>query len=200
MPQIPIATPPRAFPRADPIAAILNIDAPALRGLMELRSEITTLLKKEKNRLKEALHATSFAVAEKQRRVNEEKDRIRFVNRKVLETREVNRKATEEHDRALEVLRTARASAHSVNSPDEKYSQTAYISNCESLVKSWAENLQVASESLSSWELKQKRQVVVVNRVSNELGAAEKKESETNTQITIKLTHLQAVADLLEDL
>ena len=69
-------------------------------------------------------------MAEKEKRVNEEKECIKFVNKKVVEKCEVHRKAVEEYNCARNVLLSVRADCSSLNSPNQKTFQNPFLVIC----------------------------------------------------------------------
>ena len=165
-----------------------------------MRTGIEGVILDQKNCLKEALHTASFAVPEKQQKLNEENQRLEFVNTKVAKKTASDRRVVQEYDGARDVLLAAQAQASSGNTREQKDSLNSFLLTCESLVNSWEENLQTSKTSLSSREFKSQRQGSVVTRSTNKLRAAKTKASDTKDKIHLDRAHLQIVFDLLDDL
>ena len=194
-----VATSPRVQPRVVPNGKTQIPNAPALNGLLQVRSGIGAVVQKRRYSLKEALHTESLALKDRHQKIIEEKDRARFVARKCAEKSEEHRKAFEEYEQACAVLAAAKSKS-TKSSPTEEPSQKFYMASCESLVKSWTKTVQVKEASLSGWEFKSKRQASVVARLYNEFRAAEASANQSRKKIHENLHELKALDNLLEDL
>lgn len=194
------SSPPRLVERADPTGAIVNLTAPSILGLVQVRTGVDEVVLKKKNILQDALNTVSLSLREQKVRVAEEMGRANFVNQILAEKTDNHRRALQEYDRAREMLRSARVEASYETSQDRKDLGNSFLLICESLVNSGAEKVQTSQASLSIWEFKAQRQRAAVTQVNEELRTAEARVSETEAQIHADLAHLQAVCDLLQEL
>ena len=192
-------SPPREQARVNPDCSMRTVNVRALSGLKQVRTGIAAIIQKKRYSLKEALHTESLALRKRHHRVFEENDRAKYVTRKCVEKTSEHNKAFGEYERACEVLRTALTDFPTIKSAGEP-TQKPYIRNFESLVNSWAKNVQVTEENLSSWEFKSKSQATMVARVSKEFRAAETAANESRKKIHEDLEELKALEGLLRDL
>ena len=177
-----------------------KLKTPALRGLLQVRGGVVPVVEREKNALKEALHIASLDLQERHRKILVELDRAKFVAHKCVEKTNVLRKAVEEYGWAYDVLQAAQSRAAAGRSTRNNASQNSFVEICETLVNSWAVNVQIAEDRLSGWEFKSKRQATIVSRVRNEFCAAETAANENRTKIHEDLNDLKALKNLLENL
>ena len=133
-----------------------KLKGPALRGLLQVRAGVVPIVQREKNSLKEALHTASLELQQRHGKVLAEIERAKFMTRKIAERTEVLNKAVEEYDRAFAVLVAAQTEGTKNNSAQVQSCQKSFLKICESLVNSWAVNVKVAKDRLSSWEFKSK--------------------------------------------
>ena len=80
-----------------------------------------------------------------------EKERLKYVNKKLVEK-------TDYHDRSVAELQRAKAVRIAAHQDDGNLEQAAgrkaFVRMCESLESSWGQNVDIAKQQLNQWEFK----------------------------------------------
>ena len=186
----PLPIPEPATRNVDGPVLILNLEGPALLGLMQVKSGVDSVVKAESLMLRVAFHAAKLALQQKQSSVYEEKERQNFIMRKVVEKRATYEHAVAEYDRARRVLQGARADLTMAATTEQKSKRTMFIIRCETLCDSWAENMKIAEDRLGAWQLKSRLQIAAAAKATNELASAETDFNDAIANISERESHL----------
>ena len=171
----------------------------ALYGLYLARKGVTHAVATERMKLREASHNTEKEVALLKVRLSEQKDHLKFLNRKLAEKNENYDRTSAEYERAHE-LYVAACKDGTSNDFEQISARRAFKAMCETLDNSWFKNVDFAKRALSMWAFKVQRQTALVEKVTNELAEAEKQYAYVHADIDGELKHLQELAVFLTEL
>ncbi|KAG0577512.1 hypothetical protein KC19_5G162000 [Ceratodon purpureus] len=177
-----------------------TIDEAAAIGLILLRPSFSGMVETERQRFIEARHDIGQPVHTLRSELAEEKERLKFFERKVAEKTGSYERVSEQYGRARDVYAAARFDETQLASKEQKTAMKNFTKNCEILVTSWFENLEVANTRLASWEFKLKRQTERISKMCAELKAAEIVYAEKVEIMDNSVVNLEAVANVLADL
>ena len=169
-------------------------------ALIFLRANVTVSLEAERTRLYMSSCEIGKTVKSIRGRLFAERDRLKFIERKVGEKSDSHNRAAKEFVRAREVLEAAKFDEEPPATHAEKKAIKTFIWVCEKLVQSWHNNCGAASSRLQAWEFKLQRQTERVTEVAEELAAAEAASKEKNRHIDMNLKHLKALHTYLATL
>lgn len=168
-----------------------------VNALIFLRPNVTVSLEGERTRL----HFSRLAIGKKVKSIrvqlNEERDKLKFIARKVAEKSDSHGRAHREFVRAREVLEAAKFDNDPPANDTEKKAIKTFIRMCEKLVKSWHDRCNVANSRLQSWEFKLKMQTERVDKISAELAAEDAIAKDKLRHLDMKLNHLHALGTYL---
>lgn len=136
-------------------------------------------------------------------RLNQDRDHLKFLFRKIAEKRDKLERAVEEHGQTHDMLVAAKSNdvAGSAHNAELKASANKpVVKICETLVRSWAENVETSNRSLSRWEFKARRQAVIVNRTKEEVEAAEISKAQNATKIEAEIFQMLALTQFVKEL
>lgn len=174
---------------------------PAFLGLIHLRPGLLKSIEMERMRLRAAAHDVSKDLEIALTRFNQNMDHLKFLNRKVAEKRDKLERAVEEHARAHETLiaetkeeYTKAASRVEDTAPASK----RVIKVCETLVRSFAENVESSNRSLSRWEFKARRQAVIVNHDQDDVQVAQAEKAANATKIEAEVFQMLALSQFIK--
>ena len=174
-----------------------RVFAAAVSGFTVVRPALLEVLETKIMNLRQSRQDEFASVASAQRRLEEEKDRLKFVERKLGEKIDSHERATEEYERARAVLIAARVDETNVTTADQKIAKRTSTTICENLVSTLAANVEANRCRRSGWDFKVKRQTVVVGKMEAELAAARAKYRSTCASIDAQLVSLSAGVDLI---
>ena len=166
-------------------------------GLYVLRDGIMQLASSHCMSLKENRHHAAAGVLRAKDRTRDEVDRLRFFESKVTEHQAMYDKALSEYETEREVLKAARNDLSDVSNLEDKLKKTKYIKSCETLVNSWASNLEIARERLAYWEFKTTRQVALVGKLTDAAHSLEVAYRGTCEVIETDIRHVEALTEFL---
>ena len=179
--------------------AFQTMTAAAFSGLSLLRPAIESAVKAARNDLYQSLHDTKCGVSALKSKLIEEKERLKYVNRKLSGKKASHARAREGYERAQEVCAAA-ARHNNIHSEDQDQTtfHKLFVQNYERLEKSWCQNVQEAETRKKRWEFKVQRQQAVIDKLVINLAEAEKNYNIDCARIDLNLKSLQAVLDLLK--
>ena len=174
------------------------VGAGAYAGLSTLRNKIAVIVEAEIVKLKQSREVAGADVEKLTARFNEEKDRLKFVKRKVEEKAGSYNRAIEEHERAQDVVTASHMDTMGPESADIATARAPFTKICEKLVNSLNDNKENCLLRLKSWEFKLRRQAAMAKKVQTELETAEALYADTVMGIDMEVANLQALAELLQ--
>ncbi|KAG0596252.1 hypothetical protein M758_UG237200 [Ceratodon purpureus] len=178
----------------------LTLDSAAVNALVTLRPNVTSSVELELARLNMARHDCGKPVSDLRRRLGEERERLRFFERKVFEKSGSYDKALLEFQRARDVLDAAKLDEGAQSTRELKAARRSFTRRCEVLVESWYENVAVTYTQLDPWEFKMKRQSDRVAKAISDLTAAKEILKEELQFLDTSLSELTALANALANL
>ena len=167
-------------------------------GLLIIHDGIQQLVQTTQMTLRETRHAAFSEVHIGNDRLEEERKRLKFFERKLREVAASDIAVTQEYERARAVLAEAKNDQSAPSNLEEKKSKDKYLKNCEMLVKSWTGNVEKARERVAEWEFKSTRQVARVGKLTDDAHAADVNCRKTCHGIDKDIKHLEAVAEFLK--
>ena len=176
------------------------VGAGAYAGLSALRNKIAGVVDADMAKLKQDRADCRGDVAKLGSRLGEEKERLKYIHRKLNEKRDTHDRATEEYRKAHAVLVAARIDKTTTNSPEHARSKRAFVRICEALAQSWFENKKNSEHRLSAWEFRCRRQSEIMKKVQKELELAEATYADTVMHIDTETANLQSLAEVLQRL
>ena len=135
-----------------------TLDVGGVNALVHLRTIVSESVNAERMRLQAARHDAEKTVSNVRRRLAEEWERLKFIERKVREKSDSHDRAAAEFQRARDVLEAAKFDEGMPATKEQKISMKSFTKICENLVASWLENAGHAHSRLQAWEFKHKRQ------------------------------------------
>ncbi|KAG0578021.1 hypothetical protein KC19_5G198400 [Ceratodon purpureus] len=177
-----------------------TIDESAAMGLILLRPSFNGTVEAERQRFIAARHDIGKPLHNLRSEIAEDKDRLKFLERKVAEKISSYERASEEYGQARDLYAAARFDQGQPASRDQKTAMKRMTKIRENLIANCFANLEGANTRLASWEFKMKRQNERIAKQTTELQAAEKVYAEKLTILDNSLVHLEAVAIVLADL
>ena len=178
--------------------ATAKLMAGVLPGLYVIRDGILQLVKSHEMTLKETRETAFAELHLANDRLEEERKRLHFVEKKVRETAASDISVTKEYEKAREVLTEALTDQSAPSNLDEKISRNKYLKNCESLVKAWTRNVEIARERVAEWEFKSTRQIARVGKLTDTAHAADVNCRKTCAMIDKDIEHLADLAEFLQ--
>ncbi|KAG0599762.1 hypothetical protein M758_12G176500 [Ceratodon purpureus] len=179
---------------------IRTIDDSTATGLLLLRPYVNAAVEAERLRFIAARHDALKTVHLLQSSLTEERNRLKFFERKVAENTNSQMRASEEYSKARDVYAAANVDEVKCASKECKARMKNFTTLCETLVNSWYKNLEIANARLDIWEFKLKRQNERIAKLTSELTGAELTYGDKRIILENSLTNIQAVADILEEL
>ena len=176
-----------------------NTETKVIPGLYSIRSSIIPLVTSERTKLQETRHMAFAGISKTKSRLQEEKERLAFVKRRLSEKSDLHATAAEDYEQARLNFVSAKTNGSIAATVEDKAVTAKIIENAEALVHSWYEVMDGAQHSRMEWELLANRQTVLINGLAGEALAAEEKYRETCGQIDSDIDNLRAVAKLLEE-
>ena len=179
----------------------VRIDSAVIAALFRLRGSVVNLVDAEKMRLQNDRHAAFAPVTKISSTVDEERERMKHINRKLAEKKESYDLAVAEYEQSRAFL----AAAHH-DEPEHPLTpgiidqKKSILKMGETLMNSWYKNVQVARKRVGHWDFKSKEQTTVVMKASKELAAAEALYRQKCEAIDMELEEFTAVALFLNDL
>ena len=154
--------------------AFQSMTASTFSGLALLRPAIETVVKNARNDLCMSSHELKCEVSTLKSKLMEEKARLKYVNRKLSEKTDSHVRARQEYDRARGVCINAHQNEDISTDANHITAHKIYVPNCETLEKSWAQNLENAETRRNSSEFKAKRQSDLITKMMANLEEVEK--------------------------
>ena len=174
--------------------------AAAVSGFSVVRPALLEVVEAEIMKLRQTRHDKFALVATSQGRLEQEKERLKFMERKVAEEKRSHDRASEEHERAQQLLIAARADEANLTTPEEKIARAGFTRICDSLVRSVAHNLQSISYRHAGWDFKVNRQTALVAKLEAEVATTRADYRTTCSIIDAQIVKLSASVDLLDQL
>ena len=177
--------------------AFQTMTASTFSGLSLLRPAIESAAITSRNNLCAASHDAELEITALKSKFVEEKERLKYLNRRLSEKADNLRRAREEHDRACAVLRAARL--HDVPLDGAQVtSRKQFLRHSQALEKSLNQNVTDAENRKNTWEFKTRRQQVVIDKIMKNITEAEEKHKLDCAKIDSDLADIQAVLDLMK--
>ena len=189
-----------AQPTSKADAAFQTMTNSTFAGLSLLRPAIEVAVTTERNKLCMSSHDEKRDVALLKSRVIEENERLKYMNRKLAENVDSHNYACEEYEKARTVCMAAREDDGSLTDPEQVRGRKYFVRMCESLEKSWQQNVDVAKQRRTQWEFKSRRQTSLITKLKAELAEAKASYEAACAKIDSQLADLQAVLDLMKEL
>ena len=177
-----------------------NLHVHTLNGLRLVRAKVAEAVDAERAKLRKAAHSAETELTKVRAKVIAEKGRAKLVWRKCLDKRVADNHVTTEYVTAHTVFVAAKKSELRAVDPDQKRARGQFSSVCERLVNSWSTTVEDVRQKRQKLEFKRRQQMEIVQKMTNELEAAEKQYNFTVAHLDTSVTHLQAVSDLLNHL
>ena len=177
---------------------ILPMDA--INALKLIRPTLTACVEAERTRVDMAIFGVGKTVSTIRRRLDEERGRLKCIQRKVAEKSEIHERAAKEFQRAQNVLDAATFDETIPPTVEEKAAMKAFTDLCAHLVQSWLANSGAAYSRLQSWEFKLKMQSDRVTGLEVDLSAAVATMHENRETLEKSLIYLQALSTVLANL
>ena len=178
----------------------LILDMQATSALMALHTSIHCTMENERVRLIMAGYDVCKPVKMLRHSVNEERERLKFLEPKVAEKSGSHSRAAAGHKRALDVMNQSKRNLNRLSRTPQYSTAKALSKVGEDLVDSWASNKASAYSRLERWEFKLRRQRERVEKLKSELIAEEALLKEKNRKIDTSLKELQALGIVLSTL
>lgn len=171
-----------------------------MMGLLLIRNRVEELVDQERDRMMEIRHDSLTTIRQTRSRVKAEKDRLRYIERKLAEKRNSHQRALKEFDSAQSVLLGAKLDRGEAVAMELKLEGKPAVQICEALCKSLNDNISSAMLRVAAWDFKKRRQSAITERLTAELDTAEAGYIQACHVTEGKLDHLEAVKELLAQL
>ncbi|KAG0575136.1 hypothetical protein KC19_VG321100 [Ceratodon purpureus] len=173
-----------------------------MAGMVAIRPGILKCIESERMRLRAAAHDVGRGLKRTMTRLNQERDHLKFLNRKKAKKSYAMDRAVEEHKRALEMLLAARSEEPQVTTSEKEHAprKKSIPKICDALVRSWAENVESSHRSLSRWEFNSRRQAVLVDKAKDDVQAAEVTKAADAAEIEVEIFQMHALSQFVKDL
>ncbi|KAG0595200.1 hypothetical protein M758_UG148500 [Ceratodon purpureus] len=165
----------------------------AISAIVMLRATISNAVENERTRLVMARYEVGKPPGLICRRLAEERDPLKIIDRKVAEKSGSHDRAAMQYQRARDMLNDAKFGINLAATKEQKNANQSVAKTCDELVEAWVQNVGVAYARLESWELKQNQQKERVASVLAELNAAENLQKQKQAILDNSLRHLQAL-------
>ncbi|KAG0597164.1 hypothetical protein M758_UG316900 [Ceratodon purpureus] len=119
-----------------PPGPIISLEGPALLGLMQVLNGVAAAVQAELLKIRGASHAALLELQQKQSRLHDERERLKFVNKKCIKKTATLERASKEFECARGVLLRARAKNSAANTGNQKNKDCEFISIGENLCDS----------------------------------------------------------------
>lgn len=172
---------------------VSGVDVAAINGLIKLRVSVGHLVDSEIMRLRSARHEAFSPVANISLHLEEEKERLKHVNRKQGEKQASYDRAVVEYEQARAVLLGAQDEGEPTATTGQTLQRKNFATTCESLVNSWYKHVELARKHVMAWDFKCKRQAMVLTKVNKKLSSADAKYRASCAQIDADVEDFQAV-------
>ncbi|KAG0575158.1 hypothetical protein KC19_VG322800 [Ceratodon purpureus] len=135
---------------ADPGLRTRTLDDSAVQALILLRDKVTGVVHHKRMRIQALRHNAGRSVAVIRTRLAEERERLKFVKRNMVEKSALHERAATEYRLAREVLVQAKIDEGTTALKDRRLARKFFRKGCENLVESWIENVAVADARLKA--------------------------------------------------
>ena len=169
----------------------------AMRGMLLVQSGMDDLVDTERNKVMEARHEALNKLRQSRERVKAEKERLKYVERKLVENRDSHNRVIAEFESARNVLSAAKLEEAETDNVQPKREAKAVLRICENLCKSLENSIAVSATRLAGWDFKNRRQTALIERLSEELSKEQDRYFIACNVFIGRLDHLQALKDLL---
>ena len=171
-----------------------------LKAMMDMRVTMMGSLEHERSRLTMSCLDVGKTVKDIRRRLHGERDRMRYIERKVAEKYDSHDRARQQFLRARQVLETASIDDFGPTRSVQKEAVKSFIAICEEALQTWHDNCGHSHSRLQSWEYKLKRQTERVTKITEELARAEVIAKEKHRHLDNSLKRVQALMSFLGSL
>lgn len=174
----------------------------AIAGMIAIRPSILKCVDSERMRLRAESHDAGRELERAMTRFNQEQDHLKFLTRKVAEKADTLDRAIEEHRAAHDAMLAARSEEADVATAgkDHARGKKPIANRYDTLVRSWADNVENSHRSLNRWEFKMRRQTTLVNRAADDVEAAEVTKAAHVAEIEAGVFQMSALAQFVKDL
>ena len=180
---------------------VSSIRRKASDGLSLIRTQMAGVVNIEKMRLQQARHDYYRNADNLSSKLQEEKEKLKFFERKLLERSGTYDRLQEAANKANIALTVAKSACNTGSTKHEQMMDPKLmLTSCEVLVNSWSENLELSRERLHSWEFRCRRQTEIVAKLQADLSIAEGRYANCSEQFDYELDRLSTVSDLLRRL
>ena len=187
-------------PRARLIPALT---IPAVEAMRVIRPTMVKSIETERMRLRAAAHDVKGDLERAITHLNQERDHLKFISRKVAEKTDKLDRAVEEHAKAHDMLVATKSNDNSAPNSEGKElgpGKNPMIKICENIVRTCSENVEKSHRSLSRMEFKRKRQAVIVDKAKEEVQESEKAKRDNAAQIENETFQMVALSEFVKDL
>lgn len=178
----------------------VTFDQSALSALLVLRPSFKASVDHERTRLHMACLEINKPVRELRQCLDDQREQLRSLERKVTDKSRSHEKAAFELRRARDQLKTAKVNLVAQGTKDDTRTGRSSLRMCEQLVDLWTENVAFAYTQLTSWELELKMQKERVSKTKTDLTAARVLFKEKTVKLERSLAHLHALSTVLGSL
>lgn len=180
--------------------AFLSMTKSTFAGLALIRGAMEQAVITQRNNLCMSSHNEKRDVAQIKSRLAEEKERLKYINRKLAEKTASHDRACDELQRARVVCATARQDNGIQTDLEQIAARKSFLRICEALENSWEQHVGIAMHQLNGWEFKSRRGVAAIEKLTAELAQAQTEYDAACVKIDSELADLEAVLDLLKQL
>ena len=180
--------------------AFHSMTSATFAGLSKLRLAIENEVNQQRNKLCMDSHDEKESLESLQVKLTEEKERLKYINRKLAEKVDSHGRACDEYERARQVCIAARQDGGSLMDVEQVTGRKSFMRNCESMELSTQQNVDIAKQRRNNWEIKAKKQSALVANLKTKVAEAQTKYVKSCSNTDAELADLEAVLDFVKQL